>query len=95
MTKDELVLQPATKPQNAGSELNLPIPVYILCNYDGEPLSEEDFEALDDKIELSKSTEALQIETAETIRKIREVEMDAEKCHTECKLIALYAVAYI
>ena len=62
---------------------------------DGEPLSEDDFKALDEeiKIELSKSSEALKRETTDTIRKIREVEMDAENAIQEWEhQIALYAV---
>ncbi len=69
--------------------------VYFVPVIDGEPLSEEDFRDLDEdvKIELSKSSEELQNETTDTIRKIREVEAEAADTITEWEnQIALYAV---
>ncbi len=69
--------------------------IYFMPIIDGQPLSEEDFKSLDEdaKIELSKSSEALQNETADIIRKIREIEVEAELAIREWEnQIALYAV---
>lgn len=69
--------------------------VYFVPIIDGEALSEDDFIHLDEdiKIELSKSSDALQVETTETIRKLREVESDAAETITKWEhSIALYAV---
>ena len=94
--KDELVLKLSNQAAERGFRVKLANSgVYFMPIIDGEPLSEEDFKALDEetKIELSKSSEALQIETSETIRKIRDLEMDAENAIQEWEhQIALYAV---
>ena len=69
--------------------------IYFMPVIDDEPLSEEEFKALDEdvKMELTKSSEILQNETAETIRKIHEIEMEAEKAVRDWEnQIALYAV---
>jgi len=94
--KDELVINLSNQAAERGFKVKLANSgVYFMPIIDGEPLSEEDFRALDEetKIELSKSSEALQKETAETIRKIRELEIDAENAIQEWEhQIALYAV---
>ena len=94
--KDEFVLDLSNEAAERGFRVKLANSgVYFMPIIDGEPLSEEDFKALDEeiKIELSKSSDALQIETSDTIRKIREVEMDAENAIQEWEhQIALYAV---
>ena len=94
--KDELVLKLSNQAAERGFRVKLANSgVYFMPIIDGEPLSEEDFKVLDEetKIELSKSSEALEKETAETIRKIRELEMDAENAIQEWEhQIALYAV---
>ena len=96
MTKDELVLKLSNEAAERGFRVKLANSgVYFMPIIDGEPLSEDDFKALDEeiKIDLSKSSEALQRETTDTIRKIREVEMDAENAIQEWEhQIALYAV---
>lgn len=94
--KDEYVLDLSNEAAERGFRVKIANSgVYFMPIVDGEPLSEEEFRALDEevKIELSKSSEALQIETTDTIRKIREIEMEAEAAICEWEhQIALYAV---
>ncbi len=94
--KDEYVMELSDEAAERGFRVKLANSgIYFMPVVDGEPLSEEDFKALDEevKIELSKSSEALQNETADTIRKIREVEVEAEVAVREWEnQIALYAV---
>jgi predicted ATP-dependent protease len=69
--------------------------IYFMPIIDGEPINEEDFKLLDEdvKIELSKASEELQNQTSDIIRKIREVESDAEEAIRNWEnQIALYAV---
>lgn len=94
--KDEYVLDLSNEAAERGFRVKLANSgVYFMPIVDGEPLSEEEFRALDEeiKIELSKSSEALQVETTDTIRKIREIEVEAEAAICEWEhQIALYAV---
>ena len=94
--KDELVVKLSQEAQERGFRVKMANSgVYFMPLVDGEPLGEEEFKLLDEdvKIELSKSSEELQTETGDIIRKIREVEMDAEEAVKEWEnQIALYAV---
>jgi lon-related putative ATP-dependent protease len=94
--KDEYMLQLNDESQERGFRVKLTSSgIYFMPVIDGEPISEDDFKALDDdvKIELSKSSEELQNETSGIIRKIREVETEAEEAVLEWEhQIALYAV---
>lgn len=94
--KDEYILTLSNVAAERGFRVKLTNSgVYFMPIIDGEPLSEEDFEALDEeiKIELSKSSDALQLETTDTIRKLREVEKEAaDAIHEWEHQIALYAV---
>jgi lon-related putative ATP-dependent protease len=94
--KDEYVLELSDEAAERGFRVKLANSgIYFMPIVDGEPISEDDFKLLDEdvKIELSKSSEALQNETADTIRKIREIEMEAEVAIKEWEnQIALYAV---
>ena len=94
--KDELVVKLSQEAQERGFRVKMANSgVYFMPMVDGEPLSEDDFKLLDEdvKIELTKSSEELQTETGDIIRKIREVEMDAEEAVKEWEnQIALYAV---
>ena len=94
--KDEYVLRLSNEAAERGFRVKLANSgIYFMPIVDGEPLSEEEFKALDEeiKIEMSKSSEELQAETTDTIRKIREIEMEAEAAIKEWEnQIALYAV---
>ncbi len=94
--KDEYIVELSELASERGFKVKLANSgIYFMPVIDGEPISEEDFKALDEdaKIELSKSSEALQNETADIIRKIREIEMEAELAIREWEnQIALYAV---
>ncbi|MCX7773319.1 MAG: AAA family ATPase [Clostridia bacterium] len=94
--KDEYVMELTQEASERGFKVKLANSgIYFMPIIDGEPLSEDEFKALDEevKIELSKSSEDLQNNTADTIRKIREVEMEAEIAVREWEnQIALYAV---
>lgn len=94
--KDEFVMQLSQEAQERGFRVKIANSgIYFMPIIDGEPISEEDFKQLDEdvKIELSKSSEELQTQTSDIIRKIREVEMDAEQAIREWEnQIALYAV---
>ena len=94
--KDECVMKLSDGAQERGFKVKLTgSGIYFMPVIDGEPISEEDFKALDEevKIELSKSSDALQNDTADIIRKIREIEIEAEEAIQEWEhQIALYAV---
>lgn len=94
--KDEYVMKLSNEAAERGFRVKLANSgIYFMPIVDGEPLSEEEFKALDEevKIEMSKSSDALQAETNDTIRKIREIEMEAEAAVKEWEnQIALYAV---
>lgn len=62
---------------------------------DGNPVDEEEFKGLDEEVKngLTRNMELLHKECADTVRKIREVEMEAEEAVREWEgRIALYAV---
>ena len=70
--------------------------IYFIPIINGSPISEEDYNLLDEeiKIELSNSSEELQRETQDIIRKIRQIEMQAESAIREWeKQIAHYTVS--
>lgn len=94
--KDEFIVELSELASERGFRVKLANSgIYFMPVVDGEPLSEEDFKSLDEdaKIELSRSSEALQNETADIIRKIREIEVEAEMAIREWEnQIALYAV---
>ncbi len=94
--KDEYVMELSNEAAERGFRVKLANSgIYFMPIVDGEPLSEEEFKALDEevKIEMSKSSDALQAETSDTMRKIREVEAEAENAIKEWEnQIALYAV---
>ena len=94
--KDEYVMELSNEASERGFRVKLAdTGIYFMPIVAGEPLSEDDFKALDEdvKIELSKSSEDLQDVTADTIHKIREVEIEAEAAVQEWEhQIALYAV---
>ncbi len=94
--KDEYVMQLSNEAAERGFRVKLANSgIYFMPIINGKPLSEEEFRALDEetKIEMSKSSEELQTETNDTIRKIREIEMEAEAAIKEWEnQIALYAV---
>lgn len=94
--KDEYVMELSNEAQERGFRVKLANSgIYFMPIIDGEPISEDDFKLLDEdvKIELSRSSEELQAETADTIRKIREIEIEAELAVREWEnQIALYAV---
>lgn len=94
--KDELVMKLSQEAQERGFRIKLANSgIYFMPLLDGEPLSEEEFKLLDEdvKIELSKSSEQLQDQTGDIIRKIREIESDAEEAVKKWEnQIALYAV---
>ncbi|HOQ76076.1 MAG TPA: ATP-binding protein [Thermoclostridium sp.] len=94
--KDELVMQLSQEAQERGFRIKTANSgIYFMPLVDGEPLSEDDFQQLDEdlKIELSKSSEELQAQTNDIIRKIREIESDAEEAIKKWEnQIALYAV---
>jgi lon-related putative ATP-dependent protease len=94
--KDELVMELSQEAQERGFRVKIAnAGVYFMPLLDGEPISEDEFKMLDEdvKIELSKSSEALQAQTSDIIRRIREIEMDAEEAVKEWEnQIALYAV---
>lgn len=94
--KDELVMKLSQEAQEHGFRVRLANSgIYFMPLVDGEPISEEEFNQLDEdvKIELSKSSEALQAQTGDIIRKIREVEIEAEEAIKKWEnQIALYAV---
>lgn len=94
--KDEYVIELSNEAAERGFRVKLANSgIYFMPIVDGEPLSEEDFKGLDEevKIEMSKSSDALQAETSDTMRKIREIEMEAEDAIKEWEhQIALYAV---
>lgn len=69
--------------------------IYFMPIISGELISEEDYNLLDEevKMELSNLSEELQEETSDIIRKIRDIEMEAESALKEWeKQIALYAI---
>jgi len=94
--KDELVMQLSQEAQERGFRVKIANSgIYFMPIIDGEPINEEDFKLLDEdvKIELSKASEELQNQTSDIIRKIREVESDAEEAIRNWEnQIALYAV---
>ncbi len=94
--KDEYVLELSNEAGERGFRVKLANSgIYFMPVIDGEPISEDDFKSLDEevKIELTNSSESLQNETADIIRKIREIEMEAEVAIREWEnQIALYAV---
>lgn len=94
--KDELVMKLSQEAQERGFRVKLANSgIYFMPLVDGEPISEEEFNQLDEdvKIELTKSSEALQAQTGEIIRKIREIESEAEEAIKKWEhQIALYAV---
>lgn len=94
--KDEYIVELSELAQERGFKVRLANSgIYFMPVIDGEPISEDDFKSLDEdaKIELSKSSEALQNETSDIIRKIREIETEAEMAIREWEnQIALYAV---
>jgi len=94
--KDELVMKLSQEAQERGFRVKLTNSgIYFMPLVDGEPISEEEFNQLDEdvKIELTKSSEALQAQTGEIIRKIREIETEAEEAIKKWEhQIALYAV---
>jgi len=94
--KDELVMKLSQEAQERGFRIKMANSgIYFMPVIDGEPLSEDEFKQLDDdiKIELSKSSEELQVQTGSIIRKIREIESDAEEAIKKWEnQIALYAV---
>lgn len=94
--KDELVMELSQESSERGFRVKIANSgIYFLPVVDGEPLSEEAFKQLDEdvKIELTKSSEELQKQTADTIRQIREIESEAEEAIKEWEhQIASYAV---
>ncbi|HOL83962.1 MAG TPA: ATP-binding protein [Thermoclostridium caenicola] len=94
--KDELVMKLSQEAQERGFRVKLANSgIYFMPLVDGEPISEDEFNQLDEdiKIELTKSSEALQAQTGEIIRKIRELETEAEEAIKKWEhQIALYAV---
>lgn len=69
--------------------------IYFIPIINGSPINEEDYNLLDEeiKIELTNSSEELQKETQDIIRKIRQIEMQAEAAIREWeKQIARYTV---
>ena len=94
--KDELVMKLSQEAQERGFRIKMAgSGIYFMPLMDGEPLSEENFKQLDEdvKIELSKSSEELQEQTNDIIRKIREIDTDAEEAIKKWEnQIALYAV---
>lgn len=94
--KDDLVMKLSQEAQERGFRVKMANSgIYFMPLVDGEPLSEEDFKLLDEevKIELSKSSEELQAQTGDIIRRIREIEVDAEEAVKKWEnQIALYAV---
>ena len=69
--------------------------IYFLPIVDGNPVDEEEFKELDEelKIGFNNNMEILQKECADIVRRIREVEMEAEEAVKEWEgRIALYAV---
>ncbi|NMA67514.1 MAG: AAA family ATPase, partial [Clostridiaceae bacterium] len=69
--------------------------IYFLPVISGSPINEEDYNLLDEeiKMELHNSSEELQKETQDIVRKIRQIEMQAELAISEWEnQIALYAV---
>lgn len=94
--KDEYIMKLSNEAAERGFRVKLANSgIYFMPIIDGEPISEEKFKELDEeiKIEMSRSSDELQAETNETIRKIREIEMEAEAAIKEWEnQIALYAV---
>lgn len=94
--KDEYIMKLSSEAAERGFKVKLANSgIYFMPIIDGEPISEEDFKELDEetKIEMSRSSDELQAETTETIKKIREIEMEAEAAIKEWEnQIALYAV---
>lgn len=94
--KNELIMKLSQEAQERGFRIKVADSgIYFLPLLDGEPLSEEEFRLLDEdvKIELSKSSEELQAQTSDIIRKIREIEAEAEEAIKKWEnQIALYAV---
>lgn len=94
--KDELVMKLSQEAQERGFRIKMAgSGIYFMPLMDGEPLSEENFKQLDEdvKIELSKSSEELQEQTNDIIRKIREIDTDAEEAIKKWEnQIALYTV---
>lgn len=69
--------------------------IYFLPVINGKPINEEEFSKLDDetKREITEKSNALQMETIEIIRKIKNIEKEAEEKVTEWEnKIALFAV---
>ena len=69
--------------------------IWFMPVVDGNPIDEDEFKELDEAIksELTRNIELLQKESADIVRKIREVELEAEEAVREWEeRIALYAV---
>lgn len=69
--------------------------IWFMPVVDGNPVDEDEFKELDEAIksELTRNIEMLQKESADIVRKIREVELEAEEAVREWEeRIALYAV---
>lgn len=69
--------------------------IWFMPVVDGNPIDEDEFKELDEEIKsgLTRNIELLQKESADIVRKIREVELEAEEAVREWEeRIALYAV---
>lgn len=94
--KDEYVNQLCTIAAQRGFRVKITTSgIYFLPIINGEPISEEDYNLLDEevKMELSNLSEALQDETADIIRRIRDIEDETESALKEWeKETALHAI---
>ena len=94
--KDQLVVGLNTAAGEHGFRVKVnPSGIWFMPLVDGNPVDEEEFKELDEQVksELSRNMEMLQKESADTIRRIREVESEAEEAVREWEArIALYAV---
>lgn len=94
--KDQLVASLSAEAGERGFRVKVnPSGIWFMPLVDGNPVDDEEFKELDEELksEFSRNMELLQKECADTVRRIREVESEAEEAVREWEArIALYAV---
>ena len=94
--KDRLVSSLGVTATEHGFRVKVnPSGIWFMPLVDGNPVDDEEFKDLDEEVksEFSRNMEMLQKESADVIRRIREVESEAEEAVKEWEArIALYAV---